>query len=86
MELNELRLQIDAVDRELVELWGKRMQLSAQIAEYKSKNGMAVLDSAREEALLKKIGELAGEELDEYAQRLYNTILEISREYQSKIL
>ena len=84
MELNELRQQIDAIDREIIELWASRMQVSAQIAEYKKENGIAMLDSAREEALLKQVRELAGEELGEYSQRLYATILEISREYQNK--
>ena len=86
MKLNNLRDQIDSIDREIVELFKSRMAVSAQIAEYKRENDMPVLDSAREEALLMKISELAGDELDEYAQRLYATILEISRYYQSKKL
>lgn len=86
MEIKQLRDQIDLIDRELIELFRSRMAVSAQIAEYKRENGMPVLDSAREEELLMKISELAGNELDEYAQRLYATILEISRDYQSKKL
>lgn len=84
MELKELRCRIDDIDRELIELWQSRMHISAEIAEYKKENSLAVLDSEREAELLEKVCELAGDELGEYAQRLYATILELSREYQEK--
>ena len=82
MELQDIRKEIDAVDRELVELFSKRMELSAAVAEYKRMNGMAVLDAGRERALLSKVSELAGEELEEYTRTLYSTILDVSRAYQ----
>ena len=86
MELNELRQQIDAIDRELVELFKARMQVSAKVAEYKRENGMAVLDPSRERALLSKVSELSGEEFEEYTRTLYSSILDLSRSYQHKQL
>ena len=82
MELKELRDEIDGIDRELVELFKKRMNVSAAVAEYKRQNGMAVLDASRERALLSKISELSGEEFEEYSRILYSTILDVSRSYQ----
>ena len=82
MELKELREEIDVIDRELVELFKKRMGVSAAVAEYKRQNGMAVLDPSRERALLAKISELSGEEFEEYSRILYSTILDVSRSYQ----
>ncbi len=82
MELKELREEIDGIDRELVELFKKRMGVSAAVAEYKRQNGMAVLDPSRERALLAKISELSGEEFEEYSRILYSTILDVSRAYQ----
>ncbi len=82
MELNEQRQQIDQIDRELVELFKKRMNCSAAIAKYKKQNGIPVLDAARERALLAKVSELSGEEFEEYARTLYSTILDLSRSYQ----
>ena len=38
MELKDLREQIDGIDRELVELFKKRMNVSAAVAEYKKQN------------------------------------------------
>lgn len=86
MELSELREQIDGIDCELVELFKRRMSVSAAVAEYKEKTGMNVLDASRERALLSKVSELAGEELEEYTRTLYATILELSRSYQHKRL
>ncbi|MBR2292691.1 MAG: prephenate dehydratase [Clostridia bacterium] len=86
MELKELREQIDAVDRELVPLFIKRMNLSAEVAEYKREHEMQVLDASRERALLEKISERAGEDFEEYARTLYATILDLSRSYQHKRL
>ena len=86
MELSELRNRIDEIDRQLVDLFIRRMNTSAEVAEYKRQNGMQVLDASRERALLNKISELSGEEFEEYSRTLYSTILELSRSYQHKKL
>ena len=86
MELNDIRKEIDSVDAQLVELYKKRMQLSAEVAEYKRSNNMPILDSSRERALLAKISEMSGTEFEEYSRTLYSTILDLSRSYQHKIL
>ena len=86
MELSELRKQIDSIDEELVTLFKKRMNVSAEVAEYKRQTGMNVLDSSRERALLGKVSELSGEEFEEYTRTLYATILDLSRSYQHKRL
>ena len=82
MELSELRAEIDGIDRELVELFKKRMKVAEEVAEYKRQNNMAVLDAARERALLSKVSDLSGEEFEEYTRILYSTILDVSRSYQ----
>jgi chorismate mutase/prephenate dehydratase len=86
MELKELREQIDRIDQELVDLFIQRMNVSANVAEYKKRNNMRVLDPSRERALLQKISELSGEEFEEYTRTLYSTILDLSRSYQHKKL
>ncbi len=86
MELNELRQQIDEIDRELVSLFIRRMNCSAGVAEYKREHGLPVLDASRERALLNKISEISGSEFEEYSRTLYSTILSLSRSYQHKQL
>ena len=84
MELKELRKEIDSIDRELTALFIKRMGISADIAEYKRKNGLPILDADRERELLDKIADISGEELSEYSVELYRTVIELSKSFQSK--
>ena len=81
-DLEELRGQLDQIDQQMVDLFRERMELSGQVAEYKREKGIPVLDAGRERALLGKVGERAGEELADYAQSMYRTILSASRSYQ----
>lgn len=86
MELADYRAEIDRIDAELVRLFTSRMQVSADVAEYKRKTSMNVYDPSRERALLDKISELAGSEFEDYARTLYATMLDLSRSYQHKQL
>lgn len=82
-ELEQLRGDIDAIDRKIVDLMKRRMETVAQVAEYKKANNMPVLDTSRERALLSKVGQEAGEELADYVQSMYRTIMAASRSYEN---
>lgn len=82
MELNDIRKEIDEIDKELVALYIRRMKCSAEVAEYKKENNMPILDATRERALINKVSELSGSEFEGYARTLYSTILDLSRSYQ----
>ena len=84
--LEESRAAIDRIDRELVKLFCERMAVSADVAEYKRAVGKPVTDSARERALLCKVSELAGEEMEEHVRTLYSTVLSLSKAYQHERL
>lgn len=84
--LDELRTEIDEIDRELVSLFLRRMDCSARVAEYKKENGLPVVDASRERALLNKISDLSGEDFEEYTRTLYSTVLDLSRAYQHKVI
>lgn len=86
MNLEDCRKEIDSIDKELVELFTRRMNVAKEVAAYKKETGMAVYDSERERKLLEKVEENAGEEYGDYARRLYGSILDLSRTYQSKFL
>lgn len=81
-DINSLRAEIDSIDREMTELLRRRMDVALGIAEYKRENGLAVEDASREQAVLEKIRGLAGEELAPYAEQLYRTMFDISKQYQ----
>ena len=86
MDLLECRKEIDNIDKELVELFVKRMNVAKEVAAYKKENGMNVYDAERERKLLEKVEEKAGEEFGDYTRRLYSSILELSRNYQSRAI
>lgn len=51
--LEALRQQIDKIDTELLELYGKRMEVSRQIGEYKKEHAMPVVQENRYDDLMK---------------------------------
>ena len=84
MELSELRGQIDDIDERLVKLFAQRMDVSAQIADYKKDNGMPIFIPAREREKLLSVADMAGPEMANYTRVLYSMLFELSRSYQSK--
>ena len=60
-ELTAIRDRLDVVDRRLVEVLTDRAQLITEVIRFKRAHGMKVVDRPREEAMLEKIGDIAGE-------------------------
>ena len=83
MDLQEARNSISRIDEELTSLFVKRMELSKEIAAYKKEKELPVLDAGRERAVLAKIGQLAGDDLADYAQSVYRTVMATTRSYQN---
>ena len=84
MELNELRSIIDGIDDQLVDLFVKRMDVAAQIAEYKKKNSLPIYVPAREREKLQDVAVKAGADMANYTRVLYSMLFELSRSYQNK--
>jgi chorismate mutase/prephenate dehydratase len=81
--LEELRDEIDKIDRQIVDLFKARMEVSGHVAEYKKEHKIPILSVGRERALMGQVAEQAGEELADYAQGIYRAILAASRSYQN---
>ena len=84
MDLTELRTEIDKVDDELVRLFTKRMDISAQIADYKKENQLPIFVPAREREKLADVAQKAGPDMANYTRVLYSMLFELSRSHQSK--
>lgn len=82
--MEELRQEIDQIDQQLVRLFCARMDVSKKIAAYKQEHGLPVYVPQREQIVLKKVAELAGEEYAPYAKELYHTIFRLSRACQGE--
>lgn len=55
MTLQELRVQIDAIDDEIVALLERRLQVARQIGELKTRLNVEVYHPQREEEILKRL-------------------------------
>lgn len=87
LDLNEARKNIDAIDKQIVELFEKRMLEANAVAEYKRKTGKAVYDKEREDEKLEHLGQLSSNEFNKKAiTELFSQIMSISRKYQYTVL
>lgn len=87
-ELGEVRAGIDELDRELVGLLARRARFARRAARAKADEGRALQDPSREESLLARRRELAGEHgLDPGAVTdVFEAILRFSRTTQRRFL
>lgn len=86
MNLDNLRIEIDNVDKQLVDLFEKRMQIAESICEYKKGNNLPIYNCTREdELLLKRTSLLADSNLASFAERFFCNLMEISRDYQTNL-
>ncbi len=81
MNLEDIRKDIDQIDKQLVELILKRMDCSRRVAQYKKDNDLPVLDASREAAILDKVAEMGGEHGDAM-RMIYSAIMEQSKALQ----
>lgn len=85
--LEEARIEINAVDKELALLFEKRMRASEKVATYKKEHGLPILDAAREAAVIERGASLIEDEaLRAYYVQFLKNIMQISRAYQSRLL
>ena len=64
MDLAKLREQIDIIDKQIVELYEQRMDVSKQVAQYKIETGKKVFDKEREEEKLRKVKSMTHNEFN----------------------
>lgn len=87
MDLLELRKQIDSIDKSIVELYEKRMEISKQVAEYKIENGKQVFDKEREQQKIAAVKALTHNEFNRHGvEELFEQIMSISRKLQYQML
>ena len=86
MELDELRRQIDAVDRKLVELLNARGKLVEEVGKLKKRLEMDVYTPEREKEILKLTKDAnVGPFSNAAILRLFERILDESRSLERKI-
>lgn len=83
VDLKDSREEIDRIDREIVALFERRMQVAQDVAEYKRSIGKPVFDKEREEAKLAAVQALCTNDFNGHAVReVFQQLMSISRRYQ----
>lgn len=83
--LEKQRAEIDAIDREIVALFERRMQVVVDVARIKKENGIAILDANREKEVIQKVQSyLKDATLKEELAEAYETLMKVSKDYQKK--
>ena len=85
MDLLDLRKQIDEIDEEMIPLLIKRMKISEQVAKYKVKRGLPVLNEQREREILDDVINKCGEHGSTVAT-VFAATMDASRALQHKIM
>ena len=84
-DLSEIRVEIDKIDSELIELFKKRMDCAKAVGLYKKENDIPVLNQNRENEILDSVEEKGGE-YGSHARLLFSNIMELSRALQHNIV
>lgn len=86
-KLDVAREIINSVDKEMIELFKKRMEAAKMVAEHKKEVGMPILDQAREDALKEKnLALLNDKDLEEYYLTFLEGVLTASKDYQKDLI
>lgn len=83
MKLNHCREKIDNIDTQILALLNRRAEIAKQIGAIKAAAGLPIVDTVREDAILRTIARDNPGDLDDAAAlRIYRQILDESRKVQ----
>ena len=85
-QLKEMRMQVDAIDKEIVALFEKRMSLSEQISREKIRSGDRIYNREREEKKISGLMEEASTKQNRHFVRdMYAQVLSLERKRQYQL-
>lgn len=86
-DLMKLRDNIDQIDRQIVELFEKRMDISRQVAEFKMETGKKIFDNTREREKIDAVKQMAHSDFNKHGvEELFQQIMAMSRKLQYQLL
>ena len=87
VDLQDLRNEIDSIDRQMTELFEKRMEISRKVAEYKISTGKKVFDKEREKKVIEKAKDMTHNDFNRHGiEELFQQIMAMSRKLQYQLL
>ncbi|WP_295091365.1 bifunctional chorismate mutase/prephenate dehydratase [uncultured Ruminococcus sp.] len=86
MDLQSLRLQINQLDKTILDAFAQRMALCRQVGVYKKEHQLPVFQKDREDEVIRRIRDMAPPDMSQSAAALFSAIMDISKCYQQQIL
>ena len=84
--LEKARKEINEIDKEMAELFVRRMHVAEAVAEYKASHGLPILDSEREKQVIERGAKsIQDKELRLYYTRFIKECMALSRDYQEEM-
>ncbi len=85
--IDEYRKTIDEIDKELINLFEKRLDTVENIVKYKQENNLKIYNKQRElEVLQKNLTRLQNPKYTDYASDFLTAMMDISKDYQSEFM
>ena len=76
--LEDYRREIDSIDRELIALFEKRMNVAIKVGEYKKERNLPIFNAKREEEVIEKnINLLNNREYSEITRNFFEKVIDI---------
>ncbi|WP_291653994.1 prephenate dehydratase [Clostridium sp.] len=86
-ELDGYRKEIDSIDKELISLFERRMDVAVKVGEYKKKNKLPIFNGKREEEVIEKnIKNLNNSLYNDIGRSFFENLMELSRSLQANII
>lgn len=87
VDLGKLRDEIDVIDKQMVELFEKRMKICGEVAEFKIETGKKVFDRDREKSKIQTLTQSAHNDFNRHGvEELFQQIMAMSRKLQYQLL
>ena len=84
-DIEQIRSEIDSIDRQISELLEKRMRCTDEIGKRKAEAGLPVFDPSREDAVLSSLSSLVSPDVREDLAAVYRLLFARSRARQAEL-
>ena len=86
-ELDKYRKEIDSIDKELIGLFERRLNVVLKVAEYKKNNNTPILHTSREQEVLDRtVDNLTNKDYAPFARQFMTDLMNVSKSLQSSYI
>lgn len=86
MDLAEIRIKLDEIDKQIENLFEERMRLCGEVAEFKIRTGKPVYDAKREQEKIEALTGMAEGDFNKQAVgELFLQMMTLSRRYSTRL-